>query len=67
MRFHCVIILLETRRVARRDQFGNCGPPQACLGSIRRDEKQENRDKGGRCPGNGLRGVVPRREPTSPQ
>ena len=44
MRFHRVIISLESRislerrRGARRDAFGNCGPPQVCLGSLRRGE-----------------------------
>ena len=43
MRFHRVISLesrisRERRRGARRDAFGNCGPPQVCLGSLRRGE-----------------------------
>ena len=44
MRFHRVIISLEShislerRRGARRDAFGNCGPPQVCFGSLRRGE-----------------------------
>ena len=67
MRFHRVIISLESRislerrRGARRDAFGNCGPPQVCLGSLRRGENpcearaadapRKKRDKGRRSRG----------------
>lgn len=46
MRFHRVIISLESRislerrRGARRDAFGNYGPPQVCLGRLRHGERQ---------------------------